>query len=147
MGRAKSLGLERRCGIAKGIAVPIGTFDPRGPRTITPPRNGGWAAISPGGNGRGGRTIPPRSPRRNAHASGPRAFVRFGGVQIATPPPDESQQIIEFAKLQDAATVMDSFMQEYDPVKASHRKKTASGADCAMIRPWIRSTMQWLGQI
>lgn len=61
--------------------------------------------------------------------------------------PDEMKQIIEFAELQDAAPVMDAFMQGYDPNKASHRKKTASDAECAIIRPWIQSTMQWLGQV
>lgn len=61
--------------------------------------------------------------------------------------PNEMQRIIEFSELSDADPVMGAFMREYDPQKAAHRKKTASDEECEIIRPWIQSTMQWLGQV
>jgi len=60
--------------------------------------------------------------------------------------PKEMQQIIDFAGLTDADCVMNAFMAEYDPNKTVHRKKAASDASLAAIRPWINSTMQWLEQ-
>lgn len=61
--------------------------------------------------------------------------------------PNEMQQIIDFSELSSAGPVMDSFMKEYDPNKASHRKKVASEEERALIRPWIEPTMKWLGQV
>lgn len=60
--------------------------------------------------------------------------------------PEQMRRIIDFSDLADADLVMDAFMREYDPNKASHRKKAASEEERALIRPWIGSTMQWLGQ-
>lgn len=60
---------------------------------------------------------------------------------------DSFRQIAEFISISDSDSVIERFRAKFESGQTQHRKSEASEEDLRLLRPWLESTMAWLGQL